>query len=218
MKCRIILFAFIPAFIFICIQGWRIFTHNIHPVDQGRVFRSSQLNSEDLEKTIRQYHLKTVINLRGKNTHKPWYDEEIEICQRLGIDHLDIRWSAKHLPEPDEILKLLHAFHTATYPLLLHCQAGADRTGLASALYLIDQKHLSSQEAAHRSLNLAVGHMALYPYFEMDEFLIHFENSQGIDLEQWVTNQYPTIYAQESKESTWNEMIEPLVMHQKRFP
>ena len=55
-------------------------------------------------------------------------------------------------PTRSELLTLIDFFDHCQYPLLIHCKAGADRTGLASALYLMMQKDVPPQEAI-RSLH-----------------------------------------------------------------
>ena len=39
------------------------------------------------------------------------------------------------MPPPDSLRELLAAFDHADYPIMYHCQAGADRTGLVSVIY-----------------------------------------------------------------------------------
>jgi len=48
----------------------------------------------------------------------------------------------------------------APKPLLIHCKAGADRTGLASALYLGALEH-QTRETAGWQLSILYGHIAI---------------------------------------------------------
>jgi protein tyrosine/serine phosphatase len=47
-------------------------------------------------------------------------------------------------------------------PILIHCQGGADRTGEASAIYLIDHLGYDREEAAKKALKLRYFHTPLY--------------------------------------------------------
>jgi hypothetical protein len=47
------------------------------------------------------------------------------------------------------------------YPLLIHCKSGADRTGLASALYLMVRRG-ESPERALGAFSLEFGHIPLF--------------------------------------------------------
>jgi hypothetical protein len=47
---------------------------------------------------------------------------------------------------------------TLPKPMLIHCWGGADRTGLASALYLYGVKHQGSDQAAEQ-LSWRYGHL-----------------------------------------------------------
>jgi len=189
-------------------QGYRMITHNFEVVDPGRLYRSAQLDPADLEKVIRQHGIRMVVNLRGESTTRSWYLEEREVCRRLQVRLLDLRWSARKLPKPERVTTLLTAYHDGPYPMLIHCAAGADRTGLASALYLIDQKDSPASKAHTQSLNLAHGHWPFYPQWAMDEFLVLFKRSDK-SLPVWLAEDYPSIYQSESQESLWKKIFEP---------
>jgi protein tyrosine/serine phosphatase len=57
----------------------------------------------------------------------------------------------------DRLLAILEAVEK---PLLIHCQAGADRTGLATALYLAAIAK-QGEEAAEDQLSIRYGHVGL---------------------------------------------------------
>jgi protein tyrosine phosphatase (PTP) superfamily phosphohydrolase (DUF442 family) len=193
----------------LCFVGWRFATHNEDVVLPGELYRSAQLDTPDLVKMIKANGIKTVINLRGKNAQAGWYIEETATCRELGVAHVDVRWSAQHLPPPAEVNKLLEAYRDMPRPILLHCRSGSDRTGLASSIFLIDQKNVPWQTAS-RALSWKYGHFAIYPYFEMDEFVQLYGQSGRPSLNDWAAHGYPETYATEMKETKWDEMTEPL--------
>lgn len=189
--------------------AWRLTVHNEGVVEPGALYRSAQLKSAALEKEIKARHIRTVINLRGENDRLSWYRQEVEICRRLGVLHLDVALSARSLPDPKNLLRLLEFYQTAPRPILLHCRSGSDRTGLAVALFEIDQQHLPWQQAK-TGLSWHYGHFALYPYFEMDEFVELYGQSGASSLTEWAQKDYPAVYAREMQESRRHEMLEPL--------
>ncbi|MGO6986949.1 tyrosine-protein phosphatase, partial [Rhizobium leguminosarum] len=80
--------------------------------------------------------IRSIINLRGENVGKAWYDEEIAVSKELGITHINFGMSARRELDQNKVEELLATMRSAPKPVLIHCKAGADRTGLASALYL----------------------------------------------------------------------------------
>jgi protein tyrosine/serine phosphatase len=120
---------------------------NFHEVDPGKFYRSAQLSGEELDLAIRTYGIRTVINLRGENPGEKWYDDEVQVTNKDGVKLVSIGMSAKRLPNRKDLIALVEQFETAERPLLVHCQAGADRTGEASAIYEMDYMGKSREEA-----------------------------------------------------------------------
>jgi protein tyrosine phosphatase (PTP) superfamily phosphohydrolase (DUF442 family) len=189
--------------------AWRLLTHNEGVVLKDQLYRSAQLDTPELQKVVEKEGIKTVINLRGANSNAAWYKDEVVLCQKLGVNHVDVRWSAAHLPPPGEVEKLLEAYRDSPRPILIHCRSGSDRTGLAGAIFLIDQDHLSAKSASE-ALSWSYGHFGVYPYFEMDEFVQLYSQSSGKSLAEWVKQDYPSIYSEECKETKLDEVFEPL--------
>lgn len=134
-------------------------TGNVHAVVPGEVYRSAQPKGDALDRLHAAYGVRSVINLRGENTGSPWYDEEIAASRRLGIAHFNFRMSAKTQLSPAEAEALVALMEAAPKPLLIHCHSGADRTGLAAALYVAAVKRWG-EAAAESHLSLRYGHVA----------------------------------------------------------
>ncbi|MDR7146943.1 dual specificity protein phosphatase family protein [Rhizobium sp. BE258] len=159
-------------------------TNNFHAVVPGEVYRSSQPSASAIARLEGSYGIKTILNLRGENGSKSWYDSEIAQSNALGIKHIDFRMNSSKELTPEQALQLIAIMRDAPKPLLIHCQAGADRTGLASALYLAAIAG-KSEKVAEGQLSLLYGHI---PYsfshafpmditFEKMEPLLGFGNS-----------------------------------------
>lgn len=181
-------------------SGCHLFGDNFGEVDYGVVFRSAQLDSESLEERIKENQIKSVLNLRGEKPQKEWYQEEKKTCERLNVKLYNVKMSARHLPYKDTLENLLNVFETCKYPLLIHCKAGADRTGLASALYLIHINY-SKVKRADDELSLWYGHISLpdLATYAMDQFLLIYDNSPAKNLREFLKT-YPVLRPKTKKE------------------
>ena len=119
---------------------------NFHTVEEGVLYRSAQPTAKAIERAYDEYGIKTIINLRGENDDD-WYLEEEQIARELGIKLINIKMRASRIPLPKDLEKLFEAFDNAPKPILMHCQAGADRTGEASAIYAMEYMGKSKEEA-----------------------------------------------------------------------
>ena len=156
---------FLPAsyFIFMEEQG------NFHAITPGEAYRSAQLDADELKHYIRKFNIKSIINLRGKRIGHSWYREELRVSKQLNCRHYDLSIPPDKSPSPAQIKKLLQLFASAPRPVLFHCRAGADRTGLAAALWkvAVDGK---PKVLARRQLSLRFGHFPIGPTAALDDF------------------------------------------------
>ncbi|WP_296071279.1 dual specificity protein phosphatase family protein [uncultured Agrobacterium sp.] len=135
---------------------------NFHEVVPGQFFRSNQPTTEQLTRYTEDYGIKTVINLRGANEGESWYRDELETSKKLGLNHIDFGMSASRELTMSQVNQLVAIMRDAPKPILIHCKSGADRTGLATALYLSRVARLG-EEAAESQLSIRYGHVGI-PY------------------------------------------------------
>ena len=102
--------------------------------------RSAQPTSQ-LPDWIREYRIRSILNLRGGNSADWWYEAEVNAARGGGVTFYDFPISATKRPTRRELLVLIDTLRSCTYPLLIHCKSGADRTGLASALYMMVERN-----------------------------------------------------------------------------
>ena len=133
---------------------------NLAVVDQGRVIRSAQPTSQ-LGRWIDGYHLRAVLNLRGGSKSDRWYESEVATVKSHAVAFYDLPLAATRRPTRRELLLLIDVLLRTPYPLLIHCKSGADRTGLASALYLMLKRN-QAPETAENAFALEFGHI---PFF-----------------------------------------------------
>lgn len=137
VKYKYIIFSFLTTtFLFASVITW-LFFHNFAVVIPGEVFRSRQLDAEQLEKAILHYHIQTIINLRGENRQEPWYQDEIKLSREFKVEHYDFPFSSKKIPSKQQIQYLVNVLNDAPKPLLFHCQSGDDRSGFAAIIALL---------------------------------------------------------------------------------
>lgn len=136
------------------------FRNNFGEVEAGRVYRSAQPRDE-LARTIADYQIASVLNLRGGSRKNSWYANEVDTTRNLSVDFYDFPMQADEPPSRDQILQLLDFFDRCDYPLLIHCKSGSDRTGLAVALYrmVVDA---DPPEQAEQAFSLDYAHIPLF--------------------------------------------------------
>ena len=119
---------------------------SVSAVVEGRVYRSSQLSAERLERLIQEKGIRTIINLRGKFTDAQWYINENNIAKKHGINFYSFSLLPHEMPEYLQLMDILDKLFSAERPILVHCYKGADRTGMVSALALAIEQDLPLPE------------------------------------------------------------------------
>jgi len=179
--------------------AWRAYDiligSNFDVIVPGEAYRSAQLSSSQLQEKISIHGLRSVINLRGPHPGRAWYDDEVNACRQAGVSHFDIALSADRLPPPQALVQLIKVLRTAPEPLLVHCKQGADRTGLATAIWLILNRDVAPSQAAAKGLTLWHGHMPVGPTTAMDHFFDLYQNSMHSGgFARWAETDYPRIF------------------------
>ncbi|MEO6298774.1 MAG: tyrosine-protein phosphatase [Paracoccaceae bacterium] len=123
----------------------RIFWTNLHQVAPG-VWRSNQPSPGRLRRWHVKLGLRSVLNLRGESSQGFYLFEE-EACRETGMALYNLQLYAKQPPSREKLKQLLDLFQTIPKPMLFHCKSGADRTGLAAALYLLTIENCPIAEA-----------------------------------------------------------------------
>jgi protein tyrosine phosphatase (PTP) superfamily phosphohydrolase (DUF442 family) len=114
--------------------GWRWTMGNVGTVEPGAIYRSAQLDADTLSRLIRAKGIRTVLNLRGPNPESWWYLPEREATLEAGATLVDVPMSSDYWLTPEQADELIALLDSAERPLLIHCQFGAERTGLVSSM------------------------------------------------------------------------------------
>lgn len=103
------------------------------------LYRSAQPAAEGMQ-NLKALGIETIINLRS------FHSDRDEIGDTgLGYEHIYMK--AWH-PEDKELVRFLQlTTNPRRAPLLVHCQKGADRTGLMCAMYRVAVQNWSKDEA-----------------------------------------------------------------------
>lgn len=106
---------------------------NFGTVEPGRVYRSAQLDAGAIGRAIREHGIKTVLNLRGPNPDQAWYREEVAATVASGATQVDVPLASDQWLSRAQAATLLDLLGRVEYPILIHCEFGAERTGMVSA-------------------------------------------------------------------------------------
>ncbi len=152
------------------------------------VFRAPQMHEDLLARKVGEHDIKTLVCLRGGRSCR----STARVAIGMETTFVSVPLSASRLPEPGKLLALWQIAATAERPLLLHCRAGVDRTGLASAIVTLHDT--GDLAAAFDQLDLIpYGHVSIGPTAAMDTVLELYapHATAGMAFPDWARNVYP---------------------------
>ena len=100
--------------------------------------------------------------------------------------------AARGLVQREVLLALLDSFETIERPLVMHCKSGADRAGLASALYLLHIEGATIAEAK-KQLSFRYLHIRGSKTGILDHLLECYEAdtaARPIPIRDWIESRY----------------------------
>ena len=162
---------------------------NFFPIAPN-VWRSNQPSPARLRR-YKRMGIRSILNLRGEDTFS-FYLFERETCEELGLKLIDLKIYARHLVSREQFMKLFDVFDRIEKPFVLHCKSGADRAGIVSALWLLDQEGATIAHAKSM-LSLKYAHLKHTKTGLMDHVLDCYEaDSDGgkIPVREWFATWY----------------------------
>ena len=127
----------------LCVLGVKegryfILIDNFGVVEEGKIFRSGQMRPYQLDRLIRKYGLRTVINTREMEAPARWMESESEVCRRNGVEMVRISMPGDGRGTYEQYDQALHVLQeTNRLPALIHCARGTHRTGAIVAAYRV---------------------------------------------------------------------------------
>jgi protein tyrosine phosphatase (PTP) superfamily phosphohydrolase (DUF442 family) len=106
---------------------------NYGTVVPDRIYRAAQPSASGISRSVKSHGIKTVVNLRGANPDQSWYRSEKAATLAAGATQVDFPMSSDQWLSREQVKALLDLVDTVEYPILIHCEWGAERTGLVAA-------------------------------------------------------------------------------------
>ncbi|MAL09847.1 MAG: hypothetical protein CMF74_09305 [Maricaulis sp.] len=169
----------------------RLRFHNMHPVGTKGMWRANQPSPNRI-KWLADQGFKTILNLRGTQPGRHYYDLERDAARQHGLTVVDLPWGSREAPYVERIEKLIEVFDTIEYPAMMHCKSGADRAGIVAVMYMLLHEKAPFEEAIkHLSFNylhVKQGKTGMLDYF-FEQYRLANE-AEPIDFLEWVRTKY----------------------------
>ena len=181
---------------------------NRHLIGNGIVWRSAQPTPHQLAWFKRQ-GVRSVISLRGGREHGSWPLQR-EACEKEGLKLVEFVLRSREAPSRETILSAKAFFESVEYPAVMHCKSGADRAGLAAALFLILHENRPIREAVGQ-LSARYGHFRFAKTGILDAFFAAYLREgepRGQDFLDWVEHDYdPEALKREFHTGFWSDLV-----------
>ncbi|HSZ56047.1 MAG TPA: dual specificity protein phosphatase family protein [Tepidisphaeraceae bacterium] len=125
-----------------------LFPKKFGVVEPGRIYRSGQISAKLIGPTLSKYHIGLVIDLSMEDTPDSRAERQVEAGR--NVPRLSLPLGGDGVGNPDFYVQALAAMIEADRshaPVLVHCQAGTERTGGVVATYRILVEGKSEEQA-----------------------------------------------------------------------
>jgi protein tyrosine phosphatase (PTP) superfamily phosphohydrolase (DUF442 family) len=150
------------------------------------VFRSPFAREEQMIRRLQDNQIRSVLCLRGGQTAR----QSERSAMAAGAAFVAVPISAKRPVPPAALLAIWDVAENAERPVLVHCRAGVDRTGLALAIIALHDT--GDLLLARQQLSFfTAGHLAAFGTEAMDRVLDQYEPFCGVlSFPAWVERVY----------------------------
>ncbi len=189
-----------------------LFSNNLHEVVPHKFYRSAEMSRDELQQTVKRYGIKTVLDMRlDKDAPDSTGMTEAEAAKLAGSSYLHLPFSSARADQLPQLAKLLETYDAAALPILVHCSSGTHRSGVASALWLLEKEGKSLDDAMQQ-LTPRYGFFKferdLKSYFQGAPTLDHIFAQYRADTDRAGTNGVPSESGKQLSLKEWiNEQI-----------
>ena len=161
--------------------------------NEGRIAEGLYRSNQPDARTLAMWKDRGVVDvlcLRGKKG--VIHELEAKACAELGLRLLNAPMATRKPPRAKSLLRLIAQFDKLRKPALIHCKSGADRTGLAAAIWAIHVEGRSVEDA-RAALGLRHLHLRWTKTGVLDRFLDLYQArvAQGpIAIKDWIATEY----------------------------
>jgi protein tyrosine/serine phosphatase len=153
---------------------FRLVWNNLAAVEPGQLYRCNHPTPIRLRRLQRELGIRSVINLRGQ-TQSGSDALSRDASQRLGLEFFDMALESRGAPQLDRIERLNSIFQTMPKPAIMHCKSGADRAGIAGALWVL--LHGGMARTALAQLSWRFGHVRQSRTGILDAFILRYQRT-----------------------------------------
>ena len=128
----------------------RVVAKRFGVVEPGKIYRSGQISSYLIEPVLSENKIEKVIALNGSDLQKPYLKTEVETAKKLHIDHQVLYLIGDGTGDVEDYAEAVAEImrcEKAGKPVLVHCAAGAQRTGSVIATYRMLVQKKTPEEA-----------------------------------------------------------------------
>jgi len=118
------------------------------------LYRSEQPTALGM-KNLEKLGIRTVINLRA-------FNDDLDEMRGTALRAVHVPVHTWHLETEDIVAVMRELRHPENGPFLIHCQHGADRTGLMSAMYRMLEQDWSAEDALQELVDGGYGYHSMW--------------------------------------------------------
>jgi len=134
---------------------WSInINHNFKTISEGKVYKSGVIPPDQIEDYIKDYGIKSVVDLRRPGTNDlvnnpevtPELVAEKKAVEAAGGKYFDV--GSEQIPDQATLDRFYAVMDNPdNYPVLIHCHHGEGRAPLFSAVYQIEYEGVANEDA-----------------------------------------------------------------------
>ncbi len=129
--------------------------HNFETITEGKVYKSGVIPPYEIADYVKEYHIKSIIDLRfpgtGDDVNNPEIPAELT-AEKVAVEKIDgvnyFNNGSDQVPKQknlDMFFKIMD--NPDNYPVLIHCYHGVGRAEMYSAIYRIEYENMLRDEA-----------------------------------------------------------------------